>query len=62
MSCAPRFAGPTSRACPPWVTCTKAIYSHTFEEDRGKLEREGVNVLFAPDERELYPEPWGYQV
>jgi len=37
-------------------------YPRTFEEDCGKLEREGVDVLFAPDERELYPEPQGYQV
>jgi len=37
-------------------------YPRTFAEDTAKLEREGVDVLFAPDEREMYPEPQGYKV
>ena len=37
-------------------------YPRTFAEDVEKLEREGVDVLFAPDEREMYPEPQGYKV
>lgn len=32
-------------------------YPRTLTEDRGKLERAGCHVLFAPDEREMYPEP-----
>ena len=32
-------------------------YPRTLDEDRGKLERAGCHVLFAPDEREMYPEP-----
>jgi len=32
-------------------------YPRTLAEDRGKLERAGCHVLFAPDEREMYPEP-----
>jgi pantoate--beta-alanine ligase len=32
-------------------------YPRTFEPDCEKLRAAGVNVLFAPDERELYPEP-----
>jgi pantoate--beta-alanine ligase len=30
-------------------------YPRTFEEDRRLLEAEGVELLFAPDERVLYP-------
>lgn len=30
-------------------------YPRTLQEDAAKLEGEGVSVLFAPDERELYP-------
>src|SRR5262245_9082108 len=37
-------------------------YPRTFAEDCKKLEREGVDVLFAPDEREMYPVPQGYKV
>jgi len=37
-------------------------YPRTFAEDAAKLERESVDVLFAPDEREMYPEPQGYKV
>lgn len=37
-------------------------YPRTFERDRRMLEGEGVNVLFAPDEKVLYPEPQAYRV
>ena len=37
-------------------------YPRTFADDCAKLEREGVDFLFAPDEREMYPEPQGYKV
>jgi pantoate--beta-alanine ligase len=37
-------------------------YPRTFAEDVAKLEREGVDVLFAPDEGEMYPEPQGFHV
>jgi len=37
-------------------------YPRTFEADCEKLAKEGVYVLFAPDERELYPEPQEYRV
>jgi pantoate--beta-alanine ligase len=37
-------------------------YPRTFADDRAKLEREGVNVVFAPDEKEMYPVPQGYKV
>src|SRR3954452_23747344 len=37
-------------------------YPRTFERDRQMLEAEGVRVLFAPDERALYPEPQSYRV
>ncbi len=37
-------------------------YPRTFENDCAKLEKEGVYVLFAPDEREMYPEPQEYRV
>jgi len=37
-------------------------YPRTFAADCAALEREGVDVLFAPDEREMYPEPQGYKV
>lgn len=37
-------------------------YPRTFAEDVAKLEREGVDILFAPDENEMYPEAQGYQV
>ncbi len=32
-------------------------YPRTFEADCAKLEAEGCDVLFAPQERDLYPEP-----
>jgi pantoate--beta-alanine ligase len=37
-------------------------YPRTFERDRQMLEAEGVEFLFAPDERALYPEPQAYRV
>ena len=37
-------------------------YPRTFERDRAMLEAEGVQLLFAPDERALYPEPQTYLV
>jgi pantoate--beta-alanine ligase len=37
-------------------------YPRTLEDDIAKLEREGVYVLFAPDEREMYPVPQEYRV
>lgn len=38
-------------------------YPRTLQADIEKLERErDVYVLFAPDEREMYPEPQNYQI
>ncbi len=37
-------------------------YPRTLEEDIAKLEKEGVYVLFAPDEREMYPVPQDYRI
>ena len=37
-------------------------YPRTFQNDVEKLEKEGVYVLFAPTERDLYPEPQEYRV
>lgn len=37
-------------------------YPRTFEADVAKLEKEGVYVLFAPTEKDLYPEPQEYRV
>jgi pantoate--beta-alanine ligase len=37
-------------------------YPRTFERDCALLEAEGVELLFAPDERVLYPEPQTYIV
>jgi pantoate--beta-alanine ligase len=37
-------------------------YPRTFESDCDKLEKEGVYVLFAPTEQDLYPEPQMYRV
>jgi pantoate--beta-alanine ligase len=39
-----------------------ARYPRTFERDRALLETEGVDLLFAPDEAVLYPEPQAYLV
>ena len=37
-------------------------YPRTFEADIEKLEKEGVYILFAPTEKDLYPEPQDYQI
>ncbi|HEY3554566.1 MAG TPA: pantoate--beta-alanine ligase [Casimicrobiaceae bacterium] len=37
-------------------------YPRTFDADRAKLEREGVDVLFAPTEQEMYATPQVYRV
>ena len=37
-------------------------YPRTFQADVEKLEKEGVYVLFAPTEKELYPEPQEFRV
>jgi pantoate--beta-alanine ligase len=37
-------------------------YPRTFQADVEKLEKEGVYVLFAPTEQELYPEPQEFRV
>jgi pantoate--beta-alanine ligase len=37
-------------------------YPRTFERDRELLESEGVELLFAPDESVLYPQPQTYSV
>lgn len=37
-------------------------YPRTFESDRGGLQKAGVDVLFAPDEQEMYPTPQVYRV
>jgi pantoate--beta-alanine ligase len=37
-------------------------YPRTFEADVERLEKEGVYVLFAPTEKDLYPEPQEYRV
>lgn len=37
-------------------------YPRTFQADVEKLSREGVYVLFAPSEKDLYPEPQEYRV
>lgn len=37
-------------------------YPRTFELDRSGLENAGVDVLFAPDEQEMYPTPQVYRV
>ena len=39
-----------------------ARYPRTFEADCDKLRAEGVDLLFAPDDRVLYPQPQGYIV
>ncbi|AMP01302.1 pantoate--beta-alanine ligase [Collimonas arenae] len=37
-------------------------YPRTFAADVEKLEKEGVYVLFAPTEKDLYPEPQEFRV
>ncbi|MFC5472528.1 pantoate--beta-alanine ligase [Paraherbaspirillum soli] len=37
-------------------------YPRTFAADVAKLEKEGVYVLFAPTEKDLYPEPQEFRV
>ena len=37
-------------------------YPRTFEADCRRLRDAGVNVVFAPDEKEIYPEPQTYVV
>src|SRR3982750_1379183 len=37
-------------------------YPRPFARDQRMLEAEGVEFLFAPDERILYPEPQTYRV
>ena len=37
-------------------------YPRTFQPDIAKLEREGVDVLFAPHEHDMYPTPQVYRV
>ena len=37
-------------------------YPRTMEADRAGLEREGVDVLFAPHEQDMYPVPQLYRV
>lgn len=37
-------------------------YPRTFADDCAKLEAAGVDLLFAPNEKELYPEPQEYRV
>jgi len=37
-------------------------YPRTLKVDCDKLESAGCDIVFAPDERELYPEPQGYRI
>lgn len=37
-------------------------YPRTMADDTAKLEKENVYVMFAPTERDLYPEPQDYRV
>ncbi|RJX30322.1 MAG: pantoate--beta-alanine ligase [Oxalobacter sp.] len=37
-------------------------YPRTFQADVDKLEKEGVYVLFAPTEKDMYPEPQEFRI
>lgn len=37
-------------------------YPRTFDDDCAKLEAEGSNIVFAPDEKQMYPEPQTFYV
>ncbi|MBV8250121.1 MAG: pantoate--beta-alanine ligase, partial [Comamonas sp.] len=37
-------------------------YPRTFEADCAKLEAEGCDIVFAPGEKDLYPEPQTFKV
>ncbi len=37
-------------------------YPRTLERDAKKLEKEGVYVLFAPSEKDIYPEPQEFRI
>ena len=37
-------------------------YPRTLQADCDKLQSAGCDIVFAPDERELYPEPQGYRI
>lgn len=37
-------------------------YPRTMQDDADKLEKEHVYVMFAPTERDLYPEPQDYRI
>ncbi|MCQ8896804.1 pantoate--beta-alanine ligase [Limnobacter humi] len=37
-------------------------YPRTMQEDAQKLEKENVYVMFAPTERDMYPEPQDYRI
>jgi pantoate--beta-alanine ligase len=37
-------------------------YPRTMQDDIDKLEQEGVYILFAPTEKDLYPQPQEYRV
>ena len=39
-----------------------ASYPRTFEDDSAKLRSQACDVLFAPDEAELYPQPQTFKV
>ena len=39
-----------------------ASYPRTFDADCAKLREQGCDVLFAPDEAELYPQPQSFKV
>ena len=39
-----------------------ANYPRSFEDDCAKLREQGCDVLFAPDEAELYPQPQTFKV